>query len=82
MADAHVSTLLGLEPGSGKEPFGPEDFWNDAFADVDTNFQRQLALIATRLAHRNLSQTSHGHTPTGALDEALNTLERSMPESW
>ncbi|KAF2186588.1 hypothetical protein K469DRAFT_141827 [Zopfia rhizophila CBS 207.26] len=82
IGDAHVSLLLGLEPGAGSEPFGPGETWGDPFADPDTNFQRRLSFIAGRISRRNLYLMDQGYGPTEALDEALDGLQKCMPESW
>lgn len=52
--DCYCSLLLGLEPGVGIAPFGPDsETWNDPCADSDANIQRRICLIMSRIAQRN-----------------------------
>ncbi|KAI1099540.1 hypothetical protein F4804DRAFT_79665 [Jackrogersella minutella] len=81
--DCYCSLLLGLEPGHGMMPFGPDDeTWNDPLADEEANVQRRICLIVSRIARRNALGLHQDETILREVDEALNRLQDSMPASW
>ncbi|KAI1370214.1 hypothetical protein F4677DRAFT_370107 [Hypoxylon crocopeplum] len=81
--DCYCSLLLGLEPGLGIAPFGPNDeTWNDPLADDDANVQRRICLIVARIAQRNAIGHHQDRHVLQEIDEALNRLQDSMPPSW
>ncbi|KAI1662419.1 hypothetical protein F4813DRAFT_107853 [Daldinia decipiens] len=81
--DCYCSLLLGLEPGLGIAPFGPgDDTWVDPLADEDTNVQRRICLIVSRIAQRNAVGLSGDRSILREMDEALNRLQDLMPASW
>jgi hypothetical protein len=82
--DCYCSLMLGLEPGLGIAPFGPEDeeTWVDPFSEEDANVQRQLTLVIGRIAQRNaVGQQQDRHT-LQEIDSALNKIQDSLPSSW
>ena len=81
--DCYCSLLLGLEPGLGIAPFGPDDeTWNDPLADDDANVQRRICLIVARIAQRNAVGLHQDRHTLQEIDEALSRLQDSMPPSW
>ncbi|KAI0845876.1 hypothetical protein F5Y00DRAFT_161731 [Daldinia vernicosa] len=81
--DCYCSLLLGLEPGLGIAPFGPDDdTWMDPLADEDANVQRRICLIVSRIAQRNAVGFGRDRSILREIDEALNRLQDSMPASW
>lgn len=81
--DCYCSLLLGLEPGLGIAPFGPEnETWSDPLADDDANVQRRICLIVARIAQRNAVGLHQDRHALQEIDEALNVLRDSMPNSW
>ncbi|KAI1648770.1 uncharacterized protein F4817DRAFT_54189 [Daldinia loculata] len=81
--DCYCSLLLGLEPGLGIAPFGPDDdTWVDPLADEDANVQRRICLIVSRIAQRNAVGLGGDRSILREIDEALNRLQDSMPASW
>ncbi|CAM1510827.1 Fc.00g083400.m01.CDS01 [Cosmosporella sp. VM-42] len=83
MGDCYTSLLLGIEPRSGGEPFFSDYLWNDRCADADANFERRLCHISAKVSHRNLSGAQKANNElTCDIDNALNALEDSMPDSW
>ncbi|KAI0112959.1 hypothetical protein F4814DRAFT_329635 [Daldinia grandis] len=81
--DCYCSLLLGLEPGLGIAPFGPDDeAWVDPLADEDANVQRRICLIVSRIAQRNAVGLVGDRSILRGIDEALNRLQDSMPASW
>ncbi|KAI0151880.1 hypothetical protein F4776DRAFT_67 [Hypoxylon sp. NC0597] len=80
--DCYCSLLLGLEPGLGIAPFGPDEEWNDPFAEDDANIQRRICLIAARVAQRNAVGLCQEQHTLQKIDEALDRLRDSMPPSW
>ncbi|KAH6869526.1 hypothetical protein B0T10DRAFT_296001 [Thelonectria olida] len=82
-SDCYCSLLLGLEPGLGIAPFGPDDtIWNDPLADEHANVQRRLSLIVARIAQRNAVGLHQDHQVLREIDEALNRLQGSVSPSW
>lgn len=82
-SDCYCSLLLGLEPGLGISPFGPEDAtWTDPLADKHANIQRRLCLIIARIAQRNAIGLYHDLQTLQEIDESLNHLRDSIPSSW
>ena len=83
MGDSYTSLLLGLESGAGREPFGSDPGWKDPMADADSNFERQLAILSSRLFHCGLSRDHDLQEDiVSRMDDDLDHLEMSMPESW
>lgn len=81
--DCYCSLLLGLEPGLGITPFGPDDAtWNDPLADDDANVQRRICLIVARIAQRNAVGLHQECQILQEIDEALNKLKDSLSSSW
>lgn len=81
--DCYCSLLLGLEPGIGYAPFGPDDgTWNDPLSDGEANVQRRICLIVARIAQRNAAGLHQDRHTLQEIDEALNRLQDSMPPSW
>lgn len=81
--DCYCSILLGLEPGLGIAPFGPNDeTWNDPLADDDANVQRRICLLVARIAQRNAVGLYRDRSILREIDEALDKLQDSMPTSW
>lgn len=81
--DCYCSLLLGLEPGFGMAPFGPDDeISHDPSVDDDTRFQRELCPILARLAQRNVAGIQRDRNIAKEIDQALNILKASMPTSW
>ena len=81
--DCYCSLLLGLEPGIGTTPFGPDDsLWNDPLAEDEANVQRRICLIAIRIATRNAVGLCEDEHALQEIDEALNQLHDSMHSSW
>ncbi|KAI8966430.1 hypothetical protein F5Y11DRAFT_155415 [Daldinia sp. FL1419] len=81
--NCYCSLLLGLEPGIGIAPFGPDDeTWVDPFADEDANVQRRICLIVSHIAQRNAVGLGEDCTILRETDEALNRLQDSMSVSW
>lgn len=48
----------------------------------EESYVKQLSLIALRVIERNSSEESNAYAETQHIDEALDTLKRSMPEAW
>ncbi|KAI1505758.1 hypothetical protein F5X99DRAFT_428869 [Biscogniauxia marginata] len=81
--DCYCSLLLGLEPGLGIAPFGPDDeTWNDPLADEEANVQRRICIIVARIAQRNAVGLHQDLHALQEIDEALNRFQDSMPPSW
>ncbi|KAI1415738.1 hypothetical protein F5Y13DRAFT_148199 [Hypoxylon sp. FL1857] len=80
--DCYCSLLLGLEPGLGIAPFGPDEEWNDPLAEDNANIQRRICLIAARVAQRNAVGLHQDRHTLQEIDEALNGLQDLMPHSW
>jgi hypothetical protein len=81
--DCYCSLLLGLEPGLGIAPFGPDDeTWSDPLADDEANIQRRICIIIARIAQRNAVGLHQDRHILQEVDEALNRLQDSMPPSW
>ena len=81
--DCYCSLLLGLEPGIGANPFGPDDpLWNDPLADDEANVQRRICLIAIRVATRNASGLSEDENALREVEEGLNQLHDSVAPAW
>ncbi|KAI2615199.1 hypothetical protein GGR54DRAFT_301723 [Hypoxylon sp. NC1633] len=81
--DCYCSLLLGLEPGLGLAPFGPDDdTWIDPLADEEANVQRHVCLIVARIAQRNAVGLHQDRHILQEIDEALNKLQDSLPLSW
>ncbi|QKX60361.1 uncharacterized protein TRUGW13939_07506 [Talaromyces rugulosus] len=81
--DCYCSLLLGLEPGVGLEPFGPQsERWSDPSADDDANVQRRICLIMVRIAQRNVLGLHHDRHILQDIDMALNELQDPMLSDW
>ncbi|KAH6970664.1 hypothetical protein BKA56DRAFT_168529 [Ilyonectria sp. MPI-CAGE-AT-0026] len=81
--DCYCSLLLGLEPGIGYAPFGPDDdTWNDPLSDGEANVQRRICLIVARIAQRNAAGLHQDRQAFQEIDEALNRLQDSLPPTW
>lgn len=81
--ECYCSLLLGLEPTSGILPFGTDnETWADPVADQDTNIQRRICLIVTRIAQRNALGLYQDLNILQEIDDALDTLQDSLPTSW
>lgn len=81
--DCYCSLLLGLEPGVGLAPFGPEsETWSDPSADDDANVQRRICLIMARIAQRNALGLDHDGRMLQEIDTSLNILRDSMTSVW
>jgi hypothetical protein len=82
-SDCYCSLLLGLEPGIGIAPFGPDDAtWNDQLADEHANIQRRIVLIVARIAQRNAVGLYRDRNTLRDIDEALSRVQDSEPPSW
>jgi hypothetical protein len=83
MGECYVGTLLGIECGSGSNPFGPGGGdWYDAKADSNEHAQRLLCLVAISLNRRNLLESNDRDLPTIALDAALDNIQTIIPDPW
>ncbi|CRG87012.1 hypothetical protein PISL3812_04025 [Talaromyces islandicus] len=81
--DCYCSLLLGLEPGVGIAPFGPEcETWSDPSADNDANVQRQICLIMARIAQRNALGLHRDLHLFQEIETSLNELRDYMPPTW
>ncbi|KAM5341452.1 hypothetical protein ACJ41O_014483 [Fusarium nematophilum] len=81
--DCYCSLFLGLEPGLGIAPFGPDDeTWDDPCADDEANVQRRLCLIIARIAQRNAVGIYQDRGVLREIDESLDKLQDSLPASW
>ncbi|KAH7159528.1 hypothetical protein B0J13DRAFT_616343 [Dactylonectria estremocensis] len=80
--DCYCSLLLGLEPGLGVAPFGPDDDWRDLLADDDANVQRRICLIVARIAQRNAVGLHKDRSILQEIDATLDKLHDSLPSSW
>ncbi|KPM39529.1 hypothetical protein AK830_g7024 [Neonectria ditissima] len=81
--DCYCSMLVGLEPGLGLAPFGPDDdTWNDPHADNNANIQRRICLIVARIAQRNAVGLYQDRSILQEVDEALDKTQDSVPASW
>lgn len=81
MGDSFCSLILGFEPGVA-QPFGPEDVWDDPFADENANFQRRLCAVSFQLSQRNLLELQGDLEEAKFINTAIDTLQNSMPDSW
>lgn len=81
--ECYCSLLLGLEPGNGILPFGPDsETWVDPVADQDTNIQRRICLIVARIAQRNALGLHQDLATLQEIDDAMGGLQESLPTSW
>lgn len=82
MSDCYCSLLLGLETSVGTHPFGSEDAWNDTLNDPDAIFLRRTYVISNQLSQLQLFKLDRSMDTSKGINEALDQLEDSMPQSW
>lgn len=82
-ADRYSALILGLPYGISSQhcDFESEDIENQHISREEI-YKRKLAIITGDIIDRNQASKSPGFTATQEIDEKLENLARSMPESW
>ena len=74
--------LLGLPPAIVKYPFSGQPKGAYDALSPEESYVKHLSLIALRVIERNSSEDSNTYAKTQQIDEALDSLKRTMPQSW
>lgn len=82
IGDSYASLHLGLRPGVGIEPFGPDDGWDYLLTDYNPNFLRKMCGISIRISERNLAGSTQSYGLTESIDDMIEDARKRMTESW
>lgn len=81
--DRFTSLLLGLPYGFNDDHFGPSiDSFDDAPGVAEQRFILRCAFIAGKVIDRNVMPGTPSSASSMLLDEQMDAIASSMPESW